>query len=43
MLFHEIYGNYYNAVAAILAEAVKGDLTEKRMNEIEKKFKRVIS
>lgn len=34
MLFHEIYGNYYNAVAAILAEAVKGDLTEKRMNEI---------
>ena len=34
MLFHEIYGNYYNAVAAILAEAVKGDLTEKRMNEL---------
>ena len=34
MIFHEIYGNYYNAVAAILAEAVKGDLTEKRMNEI---------
>ena len=34
MLFHEIYGNYYNAVAAILAEAVKGELTEKRMNEI---------
>lgn len=34
MLFHEIYGNYYNAVAAILTEAVKGDLTEKRMNEI---------
>lgn len=34
MLFHEIYGSYYNAVAAILAEAVKGCLTEKRMNEI---------
>lgn len=34
MLFHEIYGSYYNAVAAILAEAVKGELTEKRMNEI---------
>lgn len=34
MLFHEIYGNYYNAVAAIIADAVKGDLTEKRMNEI---------
>ncbi len=34
MLFHEIYGSYYNAVAAILAEAVKGELTEKRMTEI---------
>ena len=34
MLFHEVYGNYYNAVAAILAEAVKGELTEKRMNDI---------
>ena len=34
MLFHEIYGSYYNAVAAILAEAIKGELTEKRMNEI---------
>ncbi|MGN0573506.1 MAG: WYL domain-containing protein [Acutalibacteraceae bacterium] len=34
MIFHEIYGNYYNAVAAILSEAVKGELTEKRMNEI---------
>ena len=35
MLFHEIYGNYYNAVAKILSEAVNGTLTEKRMNEIE--------
>lgn len=34
MLFHEIYGSYYNAVAAILAQAVNGELTEKRMNEI---------
>lgn len=34
MLFHEIYGSYYNAVAAILAEAVNGELSEKRMNEI---------
>ena len=34
MLFHEIYGCYYNAVARILAEAVRGSLTERRMRDI---------
>lgn len=34
MLFHEIYGCYYEAVAAILSEAVKGTLTEKRMRSL---------
>ncbi len=34
MLFHEIYGCYYNAVAEILRQAVKGDLTEKEMLKI---------
>ncbi len=34
MLFHEIYGSYYNAVAKILAIAVEGELTEQKMKEI---------
>ena len=34
MLFHEIYGSYYNAVAKILDLAVKEDLTEQKMKEI---------
>lgn len=31
MLFHEIYGSYYHAVARILALAVKGELDEEKM------------
>lgn len=34
MLFHEIYGCYYNAVAKILEAAVKGGLTEEKMRAI---------
>lgn len=34
MLFSEIYGSYYNVVAAILAEASGGKLTEHRMTEL---------
>lgn len=34
MLFSEIYGKYYQAVAAILREAVDSSLTQKRLNEI---------
>lgn len=34
MLFHEIYGCYYNTVAKILAEAVRGGLTEKKMRAL---------
>ena len=34
MLFNEVYGAYYNAVAAILSEAVKGEVTDKRIYEI---------
>lgn len=34
MLFHEIYGCYYNAVAEILRQAVNGELTEKEMRRI---------
>lgn len=34
MLFHEIYGCYYNAVAEILRQAVKSELTEKEMLKI---------
>ena len=34
MLFHEIYGCYYNAVAEILHQAVNGALTEKGMQKI---------
>ena len=34
MLFSEIYGTYFNTVAGILKEAVKGTLTQQRMYEI---------
>lgn len=34
MLFSEIYGSYFNVVSAILAEAAKGCLTDKRMTEL---------
>ena len=34
MLFHEIHGSYYQAVSAILQEAVRGTLTRKRLNEL---------
>ena len=37
MLFHEIYGGYYDAVAAVLREAVKGELTQKRLTELVRK------
>lgn len=34
MLFSEIYGSYFHVVAEILAEAVKGNLTDRRMTEL---------
>ncbi|MDR1192560.1 MAG: WYL domain-containing protein [Peptococcaceae bacterium] len=34
MLFNEVYGSYFNAVAAILKEAVSGNLSGKRVTEI---------
>lgn len=34
MLFNEIYGTYYNAVARVLGLAIRGELTEKRLDEI---------
>ncbi len=34
MLFSEIYGNYFNAVAAILTQALRGELTGKDLPEI---------
>lgn len=34
MLFSEIYGSYFNVVAAVLSEAVKGTLTGRRMTEL---------
>ena len=34
MLFHEIFGSYYQAAAHILTEAVNGRLTEKTLNAI---------
>ena len=36
MIFHEIYGNYYRAVARILALAVKGQLDKKALYRIVK-------
>lgn len=34
MLFNEIYGSYFAAVSAIITEAMHGELTDRRMNEI---------
>lgn len=34
MLFSEIYGSYFNVVAAILTEAARGCLTERRMTQL---------
>jgi len=34
MLFHEIYGSYFNVVAEVLGEACNSTLTDKRLNEI---------
>ena len=34
MLFHEVYGSYYNVVAGILAEAVRGELSGERIRKI---------
>ena len=33
MLFSEVYGSYFNVVAAVLKDAVEGTLTEKRLLE----------
>jgi hypothetical protein len=33
-MFSEVYSAYFNAVAAILQEAIQGDITEKRMIDI---------
>ena len=34
MIFNEIYGCYYNAVAKMIHLAIDGKLTEKEMNRI---------
>ena len=34
MLFHEIYGSYYQAVNTVLSEAIQGTLTQKRLTEL---------
>ena len=34
MLFHEIYGSYYDATAAVLREAVKGTLTPGQLRQL---------
>lgn len=38
MIFNEIYGCYYNAVAKMIGLAVDGRLTEKKMNEIASEY-----
>lgn len=34
MLFSEVYGSYYNVIAAILTDAVAGELTDRRISDI---------
>ena len=38
MLFHEIYGSYYQTASLILKEAVKGTLTKKSMVELVQEY-----
>lgn len=38
MLFHEVYGTYYQAVAKILTKAVQGDLSQKDISGIVQKY-----
>lgn len=37
MIFHEVYGDYYNAVALIIREAIDGNLDNKKIYEIAEK------
>ncbi len=37
MLFNEVYGSYFNVVAAVLKEAVAGTLTDRRLPDIVRK------
>ena len=41
MLFHEIYGTYYQVTAAILRQAARGALTQKHLTEIIKEPKEI--
>ena len=34
MLFNEVYGSYYNVIAGILSEAVRGELSKERIRKI---------
>ena len=34
MLFHEVYGSYFNVIAAVLSEATSFQLTEQRLTQI---------
>lgn len=38
MLFHEVYGSYYQAVSRILSRAVQGDLSRKDISRIVEKY-----
>ena len=38
MLFHEVYGSYYQAVSKILAKAVEGDLTRKDISGLVQQY-----
>ena len=38
MLFHEVYGTYYQAVSKILAKAVQGNLNRKDISRIVQKY-----
>jgi len=38
MLFHEVYGSYYQAVAKVLTKAVQGDLSRKDISRIVQQY-----
>ena len=38
MIFNEVYGCYYNAVSKIIENAIDGELTDRKLNDLSKKL-----
>lgn len=38
MIFNEVYGCYYNAVSKIIENAIDGELTDRKLNDLSKQY-----